>query len=213
MDLPVGELSRRARSFVRAHGRRDPGNRAQQSSVRWSAQGIDQALIRRAIDYELRWGDLYLPPSVLYDGGPKYLGADVLLGRWSDAGYLEAGPARFSVSYDFLLGPDGTFGVGEVEFVPLYPSVEGWIESLALEAEALRSATAVRRLNGSEALSLDLAAMSPVPGVPGLSDRWLMDDERIVFVSHGLGLVHGNQDDVVAIIYSGIPDHEASFGP
>ncbi|MEV4710010.1 hypothetical protein [Micromonospora sp. NPDC049374] len=212
MDLPAGVLSRRALSFVRAHGQRMPSGRARRSAEQWIKQGLDRALVQRAIDYERRWGDLYLPPSVLYNGGPKYLGPDLLVGHWSDGGYIEAGPARFSVFYDFLLGPDGVFGVGDVEFVPLYGSVEGWIESLALENEIRSMANEIRRFKGSEVSSLDLSAMVPFPGISGISDSWLMNDGQIVFVSRGISLISGHLDDVVAIVYSGIPDREASLG-
>jgi len=212
MDLPEGVLSPRALSFVRAHGQRKPSNRAQRSAAQWIEQGLDQDLVQRAIDYERRWGDLYLPPSVFYNGGPKYLGPDLLVGRWSDGGYLEAGPARFSVFYDFLLGPDGAFGVGDIEFVPLYASVEGWIESLALENEIRSAANEIRKLRGSEISSLDFSTMSPFPGVSGISESWLIDDERIVFVSRGISFISGHPDDVVAIVYSGIPDREAILG-
>ncbi|TDC77963.1 hypothetical protein E1193_21485 [Micromonospora sp. KC606] len=212
MDLPAGVLSRRALSFVRAHGQRKPSNRAQRFAEQWIKQGLDRALVQQAIDYERRWGDLYLPPSVLYNGGPKYLGPDLLVGRWSDGGYIEAGPARFSVSYDFLLGPDGAFGIGDIEFIPLYASVEGWIESLALENEVRSVANEIRKLRGPEVSSLDFSAMLPFPGIPGLSESWLMDDGQIVFVSRGISLISGHLDDVVAIVYSGIPDREASLG-
>jgi hypothetical protein len=184
----------------------------QRSAAQWIAQGLDEALVQRAADYERRWGDLYLPPSMFFNGGPRYLGPDVLAGRWSDGGYIEAGPARYSVSYDFLLAADGTFGVADIEFVPLYASVEDWIESLALEHEVRRLATEARTFTGPEVPSLDLATMSPFPGVSGLSESWLIDAERVVFVSRGMSLVSHYPDDVVAVVYSGIPDREASLG-
>ena len=212
MDLPDGVLSRRALSFVRAHGQRVTSNRVQRSAAQWIEQGFDEALVLRAVDYERRWGDLYLPPSILFNGGPKYLGPDLLAGNWSDGGYVEAGAARFSVFYDFLLGPDGAFGVGDTEFIPLYASVEGWIESLALEYEIRSVAKEMRKLEGSEVSSLDLSAMSSFPRVSGLSESWLMDAERVVFVSRGIGLISGHPEDLVAIVYSGIPDREANLG-
>jgi hypothetical protein len=211
-ELPDGVLSRRALSFVRAHGQRVAGNRVQRSAAHWIEQGFDEALVLRAVEYEQRWGDLYLPPSMLFNGGPKYLGPDLLVGSWSDGGYLEAGPARFSVFYDFLLGPDGAFGVGDTEFVPLYASVEGWIESLALEYQVRGVAKETRKLRGPEVSSLDLSAMSFFPKVSGLSESWLMDAERVVFVSRGISFISGHPDDLVAIVYSGIPDREASLG-
>ncbi|WP_430497604.1 hypothetical protein ACQRWP_22895 [Micromonospora trifolii] len=212
MDLPEGALSRRALSFVRAHGQRVTSNRVQRSAAHWIEQGFDEGLVLRAVDYERRWGDLYLPPSILFNGGPQYLGPDLLAGHWSDGGYLEAGPARYSVFYDFLLGPDGAFGVGDTEFIPLYASVEGWIESLALEYEIRGVAKEIRKLRGSEVSSLDLLSMPSFPGVSGHSESWLMDAERVVLVSRGICLISGHPDDLVAIVYSGIPDREASLG-
>lgn len=204
MDLPVG-LSRRALTFVQAHGQRIYSDRVQRSAAQWIEQGVDGALVQRAADYGQRWGDLYLPPSTLFNGGPRYLGPDVLVGNWSEGGYLEAGPARFSVPYDFLLGPDGAFGIGDIEFVPLYASVEGWIESLALEEELRSVATEIRRFTGPEVSSLDISMMSPYPGVSGISESWVMDAERAIFVSRAISLISGHANDVVAIAYSGIP--------
>jgi hypothetical protein len=212
MDLPVDVLSRRALSFVRVHGQRVPADRMQRSAAQWIEQGLDGALVQRAVDYEKHWGDLYLPPSLLFEGGPRYLGADVLLGRWSDGGYLEAGPSRVSVYFDFLLRADGAFGVGDVEFIPLYASVEDWIESLALEYEVLSVATEIRRFRGPEIPELDLSAMSPFPGLSGLSEQWMIDADRIVFFSRGTGLVAGRPDEAVAIVYSGISDRESYLG-
>jgi hypothetical protein len=212
MDLPDDALSRRALTFVQAHGERVTSNRAQRSADQWVEQGFDEVLVLRAVAYERRWGDLYLPPSMLFNGGPKYLGPDLLAGNWSDGGFIEAGSARFSVFYDFLLGPDGAFGVGGTEFIPLYASVEEWIESLALEYGVRRVAKEIRKLNGSEVLSLDLSAMLPFPGVSGLSESWFIDAERVVFVSRGISLISGHPEDLVAIVYSDIPDREASLG-
>ncbi|MEV4638114.1 hypothetical protein AB0J80_12265 [Actinoplanes sp. NPDC049548] len=208
MDVPEGALTRRALSFVQGNGRRLACDRARRSAERWLEQGVDRGLVQRALDYEHRWGDLYLPPSLAYNGGPQYLGPDLLLGSWADGGYLEAGPARYSVSYDFLLGPDGVLGVGDVDFVPLYASVEGWIESLALESLLRGLATEVRRFTGPAVSGLDLSATRPVPGVSGLSDIWLMDDERVVFLCRGYSLLASVPADAFAVVYAGIPELE-----
>ncbi len=210
--VPAGALSRRALSFVQGHGQRLPSNRAYQSAEDWIGQGVDRVLTQRAVEYEQRWADLYLPPSMFYNGGPRYLGSNVLVGEWSAGGYFESGPARFSISYDFLLGPDGAFGVGGVEFVPLFASVEDWIESLALEYLLRRVTTETRKFIGPEMSSLDLSAMSPFPRISGISDSWLMDDERVVFVCRGMGFLSSFPDDVFAVAYSGIPDREVSLG-
>jgi hypothetical protein len=212
IDVPADALSQRALSFVWGHGQRLPSSRAAQCVDSWIGHGVDRALAQRAVEYEQRWGDLYLPPSMFYNGGPKYLGSDVLVGDWSAGGYLEAGPARFSVAYDFLVGPDGVFGVGETEFVPLYASVEGWIESLAIEYLLRCVATEIRTFRNSNVSSLGLSTMSPFPQVPGLADTWLIDDERVVFVCRGIGFLSGYLGDVIAVVYSGIPDRDASLG-
>lgn len=205
-DLSGLRLSLRARSFVRAHGKRVAVEQDQPVADSWTEKGLSRDLVRRASEYESRWGRLYLPPSLFYNGGPRYLGADILLGDWSDGGYFEAGPARFSVAYDFLIGPDGAFGVGGTEFVPLYSSVEDWIESVALEYLLRLVACDVRRFEGAAAGSVDLSTMSPFPGISGLSDRWLTDGERVAFVCRGIGMLSGPPADNSVTVYSQIPD-------
>ncbi|WP_432981470.1 hypothetical protein [Dactylosporangium sp. CA-233914] len=167
--------------------------------------------MQRAVEYGQRWGDLYLPPSLFYNGGPRYLGPDLLVGDWSATGYFEAGPARFSVSYDFLLAADGAFGVGEVEFVPLYASVEGWIESLALEYLLRGVAAETRRFKGADVAMLGLSDMVPFPGISGIADMWLIDRDRLVFLCRGVSFLSHFPDDVNAVVYSGIPDRELTL--
>lgn len=149
---------------------------------------------------------------MLFEGGPKYLGPDVLGGRWADGGYVEAGPARVSLFYDFLLDANGIFGIGSNEFVPLYSSVENWIESVALEYELCGVATEIRKLKGPDVQSLDLSSMSPFPGIYGISEKWMIDSDRVILLSKGISLVSGHPDDVSAIIYSGISDRVARLG-
>lgn len=206
MDLPVDGLSQRARYFLHGHALRLPSSREAQSAEGWLEQGVDQNLVQRAVDYNRRWGDLHLPPSMFYNGGPRYLGSDILAGRWSTSGYFEAGPARFSVDYDFLVAPSGVFGVGGERFIPLYQSVEGWVESLALEYLLRRVAAEKRQLKGGSVSSLDLSRMVHFPRIRGMSDIWLMGDEQVVFLGRGQGLLRGNPDDFIAVVYSGIPD-------
>lgn len=176
------DLSRRASTFVRSHGNRVFTEFAQDSADSWVEQGIDGRAVRRAVEHELQWGNLYLPPSIAYDGGPRYLGSEMVVGEWARKGCIEAGPPRCSTSYGFLIDEGGSFGIGEVEFVPLYKSVEGWVEALALEYELRRLAKMTRRLSGPELASLDLSSMAPFPGIPGVADSWLIEDDSIVRV-------------------------------
>lgn len=210
-DALADGLSRRASTFVRTHGHRLVSDTAQRSVAEWITQGLDRGAVHKTAEHERQWGNLYLPPSLAYNGGPRYLGGEAPTSEWASKGCIEAGPSRVSTSYEFLIDDSGSFGVGASRFVPLYSSVEGWIEALALEYAVRGMAAMVRRMSGPDLAALDLSRMEPFPGIPGISDSWLIDEEAIVFVCRGRALLSKYPDDEFAVSYSGIADRDLNL--
>jgi hypothetical protein len=177
---PTG-LSRRARSFVAAHGVWLDAPPVSQSRRAWREAQIPDEVIDRAEEYQARWGGLVLPsaPGMPQDAaGPRLLNADTpeREDTFAPPGWaFGAGPQRTAVPYSFLIGPDGTFGIAGGDhdrWVPLHSSIDGWVEALALAYAAVDVADTVTRLTGSAVDQLDLTGMQPVAEVGGITNRW-----------------------------------------
>jgi hypothetical protein len=89
-DVPDG-LTRRPRSFVRAHGVKVDIRPVEEHRQRWLERDVPAAVIDRMARYEERWGGLVPPPSPQYDGGPRYLEAGSPEGGLSDTWWRGAG--------------------------------------------------------------------------------------------------------------------------
>lgn len=117
-NAPSG-LSPRARYFVDVHGLWLDVPSVSDWRQQWEAYGIPSVVVDRAESYQARWGGLALPPSLgdAGDGGPRVLCVDTP--EWADeypepGWWFEAGLQRTAVPYSYMIGPDGSFGLGPV---------------------------------------------------------------------------------------------------
>ncbi|MFJ5231106.1 hypothetical protein ACIQBJ_14575 [Kitasatospora sp. NPDC088391] len=183
MDPAPPRLTDRARSFVAVHGVRLP--QPPPDRAWWREHGIPEPVVDRMAAYQQTWGGLVLPPANGYEGGPKPFCADVPE-QDEEGWWFCAGDQRASVPFAFWIGPDDSFCLtGGARATPLYASVEGWVESLALAHHATRWARRTTKLSGTEADALDLAGFEPVPEVQGRADTWWRGPDSLIEVHRG----------------------------
>ncbi|MGW1777433.1 hypothetical protein [Streptomyces sp. NPDC002104] len=200
----IPDLTRRARHFVAVHCVRGDAADIGAHRERWLAGGIPAREIDRAEVYAARWGGLVMPPSPLFEGGPKVLDTDVPEGSSDEGWWIPAGFPRCSVNFGFVIGPGGEFGVHGERWTPLHATVEGWIEAQALAHDASRGAERVVRLTGDAVDGLDLTGFERVPEVAGLADDWWRGPDSLVAVHRGEALYYGVPRYRAAYVYSGV---------
>lgn len=193
----MSALSYVARYFVTIHSRQvdvPPLDRE-----RWRAAGVRESEIDRAAGFHERWGGLALPPSLAYDGGPRWFAADLPVGA-SGADRFDAGQTRSALPYTFDIGPNGEFGLGCGRFAALHESVEGWIESLALTYYATVEARKITVVD-----DVDLSGFEPVEEVRGVADNWWRTETTLISVHGGLATYYDQPEATPARVYEGIP--------
>ncbi|GAA3784754.1 hypothetical protein ACFS5L_07305 [Streptomyces phyllanthi] len=204
-DVPEG-LTRRARSFVSAHGVKVDVVPAERHRESWLGHGIPAAQIDRVVAFQQRWGGLVLPPSPLYDGGPRYLDPDVPEGSADEGWWFEAGIQRTAVPFSFMIGPNDEFGIQEERWTPLHATIEGWVESLALAHHAALWARRITRVSGDEVDEIPLDSYEPVPEVRGLADTWWRGADSLVAVHGGKAECFSAPRWRTALVYSGLEE-------
>ncbi|MFC9748454.1 hypothetical protein [Streptomyces niveus] len=204
-DVPDG-LTRRARSFVSAHGIKVDGNQVGQHRRRWLDLEVPAAVIDRMTVFQERWGGLLLPPAPQYDGGPKYLDPDSPEGTTSEGWWFEAGMQRTAVPFSFMIGPAGEFGIHAGSWTPLHATVEGWVESLALSHHASMWARKTVKVTGDDVKRITLDAYEAVPEVAGLADNWWRGTDSLVAIYSGEAECLSFPSARVAMIYSGLDE-------
>ncbi|MEU0677251.1 hypothetical protein ABZ330_31005 [Streptomyces sp. NPDC006172] len=204
-DVPDG-LTRRARSFIQAHGVRVDIRRVEEHRQWWLERDIPLAVIDRMVAYEERWGGLVLPPASQYDGGPRYPEADSPEGSESEGWWFEAGMQRTAVPYGFMIGPSGEFGIHAGQWVPLHATVEGWVESLALTHHASMCAKQITKVTGDDVNGIALDGFEPVREVMGLADAWWRGADSLVAVYAGEAEALSFPRGRTALVYSGLDE-------
>ncbi|MEW1639679.1 hypothetical protein AB0469_37175 [Streptomyces sp. NPDC093801] len=204
-DVPDG-LTRRARSFVQAHGVKVDVRHVEDHRQWWLERDVPAAVIDRMAAYEERWGGLVLPPASQYDGGPRYLEADSPEGSGSEGWWFEAGMQRTAVPYGFMIGLAGEFGIHAGQWVPLHATVEGWVESLALTHHASMSAKQISKVTGDEVDGIALDGFEPVREARGLADSWWRGADSLVAIYTGEAEALSFPQGRTALIYSGLDE-------
>ncbi|MEV6994483.1 hypothetical protein AB0N87_35790 [Streptomyces sp. NPDC093228] len=200
-------LTRRARYLIHMHGLRlQPSVEVEESRGRWLELGIPESTIDRVAAFGQRWGGLALPPTPMYDGGPRYFCPDTPEGSESEGWTFEAGPQRSAVPFSFMIGPEGEFGIQMDRFVPLHRSVEGWVESVALARHAATWAKQITKLTGDEVEGLALDGFEPVPEVSGVADTWWRGTDSLVAIYRGAAECLHFPKARTALVYSGLDD-------
>jgi hypothetical protein len=87
---------------------------------------------------------------------------------------------------------------------PLHASVEGWIESVALEYVARRWAPNIRTIEGTAVDDISLTGMVPVPEIAGLADTWWRGEDAVIAIYRGEALALGLPAARRATIYADI---------
>ncbi|MFH9824832.1 hypothetical protein [Streptomyces bobili] len=204
-DVP-DSLTRRARSFVSAHGIKVDVKSVEEHREWWLERDIPTEVIDRMAAYQQRWGGLVLPPGPKYDGGPKYFDPDAPEGSPAEGWSFEAGDQRTAVPYSFMIGPAGEFGIHSHQWTPLHASVEGWVESLALAHHASMWAKQITKLTGDDVNSITMDAYEPVREVKGLADNWWRGSDSLVAIYSGEAESLSFPAARTALIYSGLDD-------
>jgi hypothetical protein len=217
-SVPEG-LTRRCQSFVVAHGVRAEVPDVERYRSSWLELGIPGSEIDRAAAFQRRWGGLVLPPAPIYDGGPRYFVVDTPDGSAAQASdgttvhgwWFEARLQRTAVSYSFMIGPAGEFGIHAQRWVPLHATVEGWVASVALAYHAAMEAKQITKVTGEAVDALDLNRFEPVTEVQGLEDTWWRGADSLVAVYSGESTCMDTPALRTAWIYSGL-DHWGLHG-
>ncbi|MFC8826758.1 hypothetical protein ACFT9I_15600 [Streptomyces sp. NPDC057137] len=204
-DVPEG-LTRRAQSFVSAHGIKVDIRPVEEYRQWWLERHIPAAVIDRMAAYQQRWGGLLLPPASQYDGGPKFLDPDSPEGSFSEGWWFEAGMQRTAVPFSFMIGPGGEFGIHAGRWTPLHASVEGWVESLALTHHASMWAKQITKVTGDDVDRIALDDYEPVREVMGLADAWWRGTDSLVAVYSGEAVSLSFPRARTALIYSGLDE-------
>ncbi|MPY58200.1 hypothetical protein FNH08_13770 [Streptomyces spongiae] len=204
-DVPDG-LTRRARSYVSAHGIKVDTRFVAEHRQWWLEHEVPAAVIDRMAAYQERWGGLLLPPASQYDGGPKYLDPDSPEGSPAEGWWFEAGMQRTAVPYSFMIGPDGEFGIHGPRWTPLHATVEGWVESLALAHHASMWAKQITKVTGDDVDGIALADYEPVREVMGLADTWWRGVDSLVAMYSGEAECFSSPNGRTALIYSGLDE-------
>ncbi|MBA2952029.1 hypothetical protein [Streptomyces himalayensis] len=199
-------LSRRARYFVEVHGLRVPRPDIRPHRDVWLRDGIPAAEIDRVVAFQDRWGGIVLPPAPVYEGGPRILNADVPEGSAADGWLIPAGDERVSMAYEFMIGPEGEFGIHADRWTPLHASTEGWVESLALAHHAGHWAKSITKIKGDAVEALQLDGYDPIPEVQGLTDTWWRGKDSLIAIYRGEALGLAAPQCREAHIYGGIDD-------
>ncbi|MFJ9696008.1 hypothetical protein [Kitasatospora sp. NPDC101183] len=198
-------LTNRARSFIGAHGvRADAGPVVEELRQPWLDHGVPAAVVDRMAAYQRRWGGLVLPPSPVYDGGPKQLCADLPDNSHAEGWSFEAGPQRTALPYGFWIGPSGEFAIDGDHWAPLHASIEGWVEALALAHHAASWARQITKVTGEDVDAIDLTGFEPVPEVRGLADTWWRGPDSLIAVHTGEAVALSWPRGRTAWIYSGL---------
>jgi hypothetical protein len=159
-------------------------------------EGVPEADVRAADEFNRAWGGLRLPPGFESDGGPSALGFfDGLPGEaFGQVGWwFECGAQRFSVPYAFAISPDGAFGLAEFRWAPLFRDIESWIESVALWLSLTEHASAARLVEGSQVDEIDLTGTTVVEEIRGCAVQWTASPDRIVVIDRGFSLLWGER--------------------
>lgn len=202
--LPQG-LSHAAQGFVRSHGVRLDPAALEDYRERWLAAGIPGDQIDRVVAFERTWGRIVLPPAPHYDGGPRYLCADVPEEVPGVGWLFEAGAQRTAVPYTFEIGPDDAFGIHmSGRWAQLHASIEGWIEALSLAHHAASHASSIRILRGPAADDLDLTGYEEIRAVRGLADSWWRGPDSLIAVYRGESMLFESPAWTRAHVYAGI---------
>ena len=204
VDVPDG-LTRRARTFVSTHCVRVDALDVAQHRERWLGFGIPQSEIDRVAEFQRRWGGLVLPPTPVYDGGPRYLNADTPEGSAEDGWWFEAGVQRTALPYSFMIGPTGELGIQADNWTPLHATVEGWVEAVALGHHAVTQAQHITRLTGDEVDDLPLGDYELVSEVEGLADSWWRSDDELIAVYTGEAECFAAPELRSAVVYAFAP--------
>ncbi|MEX3099439.1 MULTISPECIES: hypothetical protein [unclassified Streptomyces] len=204
-DVPDG-LTRRARSFISAHGIKVDTEQVEQHRQWWLDREVPAAVIDRMAAYQERWGGLLLPPASQYDGGPKYFDPDAPEGTAPEGWWFEAGMQRTAVPFAFMIGPAGEFGIHADRWTPLHATVEGWVESLALSHHASMWAKQITKVIGDDVDRIVLDAYEPVREVMGLADTWWRGADSLVAIYSGEAECFSSPRSRTALIYSGLDD-------
>ncbi|MFH9725430.1 hypothetical protein ACH4M4_21065 [Streptomyces sp. NPDC017254] len=199
-------LSRRARSFVEVHGLHVPRPDIRGHRDVWLKHGIPVSEIDRAMAFQDRWGGVALPPAPAYEGGPRFLDADVPEDWAADGWLFGAGDCRMSMAYGFMIGSGGEFGIHGERWTPLHASTEGWVESLALAHHAGYWAEAVTKIRGAAVDAVDLDGYEPVPEVQGLTDTWWRGKDSLIAVYRGVAVSMAAPQCLEAHVYSGLDE-------
>ncbi|MFF2365492.1 hypothetical protein ACFVU0_22735 [Streptomyces sp. NPDC058122] len=197
-------LTRRARSFVTAHGVRVDVSPVGRLAEQWRALGVPSVEIDRVEEYQERWGGLVLPPAPHYDGGPKYLDSDLPEGSPEEGWLHPAGTHRTAIPYSFMIGPGGEFGLYGYRWTPLHQSVEGWVESVALAHHASMSAQQITRVTGDRVDEVALDGFEPVEEVKGMTDTWWRGNDSLVALYAGEAESLSAPSCRTMLIYSGL---------
>ncbi|MEV8395444.1 MULTISPECIES: hypothetical protein [unclassified Streptomyces] len=204
-DMPEG-LTRRARTFIGAHGIKVDSPRVDEYREGWLGIGIPGAEIDRVAAYREKWGGLVLPPSPEYDGGPKLLSPDTPDNSLGEGWWFEAGMQRTAVPYSFMIGPAGEFGIHSDRWTPLHASIEGWVESLALAHHASTSAPQITKVTGDAVAGLSLDGYEPMPEAMGLADTWWRGTDSLIAIYTGEAECLAAPKYRTAYIYSGLDE-------
>jgi hypothetical protein len=203
LEDPAG-LTARARRFISVHGSRVASPVAGSYRERWLGMGVPSSVVDQTAFVEARWGGLLLPPALEYDGGPQFFGPDTPEASDGNAWWFEAGSARTALYYSFMIGPGGEFGIYGDRWVALHESVEGWVESLALEWSLRRAARTITRIIGPEVEDLSLRTLDPVTEVGGVTDSWWRDGAGFVSIYRGEAEMFSRPDYQVAYVYTDV---------
>ncbi|WP_460068067.1 hypothetical protein [Streptomyces sp. YKOK-I1] len=205
VDVPDG-LTRRARSFVSAHGVKIDTKSIEEHRQWWLERDIPAAVIDRMSAYQRRWGGLALPPAPQYGGGPRYFHPDAPEGSPSEGWSFEAGDQRTAVPYSFTIGPNGEFGIHSDRWTPLHATVEGWVESVALAHHASLWAKQITRVTGNDVDGIALDTYEPVREVEGMADGWWRGTDSLVAVYSGEAECLSFPAARTVLIYSGLDE-------
>ncbi|MGW7071810.1 hypothetical protein ACWGII_30905 [Streptomyces sp. NPDC054855] len=202
---PAG-LTRRAKRFVEVEGIRLPQHGIGRHRDAWMRHGIPAAEVDRVAAFQDRWGGLALPPAPFYESGPRILDADVPEGSTAEGWWIPAGNGRVSMTYGFMIGPGGEFGIHGSRWAPLHATTDGWVKSLALAAHARRWAQTITRTTGKIVDSLDLDGYEQVSEVQGLTDTWWRGKGSLIALYRGEAVGLDAPQCLEAHVYSGLDE-------
>ncbi|MGK4590989.1 hypothetical protein [Amycolatopsis sp. w19] len=134
------------------------------------------------------------------------MNADMPQGSDSEGWWFSAGDERVSMAYEFMIGPEGEFGIRAERWTPLHAGIDGWVESLALAHHAASWAKSITKIAGEAVDALDLEEYEPVPEVQGVTDNWWRGAETLIAVYRGEADCLTAPQCRTAHVYSGLAD-------